>query len=106
MIRITNSSDFERIITNMELHLKNVETIFQNETNNMERINATEIWTGDTQEVIYNKYQELKENYNPIIESLGTYIKFMRQTIEDYKKLENKIGNDIDINRVQLDVNS
>ncbi len=106
MIKITSSSDFENIIANMEKHYNNVNQIFQREDKNMERINQTEAWAGDTQEVVYNKYQELKENYNPILNSLQTYINFMKQTVSDYKELEGKINSDADNNASELDVNS
>ncbi len=106
MIKITSSEQFESIIANMEQHYKNVEAILQREDKNMERINETETWAGDTQGVIYSKYQELHENYDPILTSLQTFIKFMRQTVTDYKELETKIGNDADMNSEELDVNS
>ena len=106
MIKITNSNEFENIIASMEKHYRNVEALFQREDKNMERINATEAWAGQTQETVYNKYVELHENYDPILKSLQSYIHFMRQTVEDYKELEEKIGNDADTNSTELDVNS
>lgn len=106
MIRIDNSDEFERIISSMTLHLKNLETIFENETNNMERINETEIWTGETQREIYNKYQELTKNYPPILEGVKTYINLMQKTIDDYKKLDTYRDNVANENSTELDVNS
>lgn len=106
MIKITSSDEFENIIASMEKHYRNVEALFQREDKNMERINATEAWAGETQEIVYNKYLELHDNYDPILKSLQSYINFMKQTIADYKELEEKIGSDADTNSSELDVNS
>ena len=57
MIKITSSEEFESIISSFEGHRKNVEAIFQKEDKNFERINETEVWAGDTQKTIYEKYK-------------------------------------------------
>ena len=105
-IVITDSNEFENIIYNLEMSLPRIKEIFQNETNDMENINQTDIWSGKTQEIVFNKYCELKENFSPIEESLQIYIDFLKNTLSDYRTLENKFKNDMNLNDQNLNVNS
>ncbi len=106
MIRITNSNEFKRIIASMEQHRKNVGEIFENENTNMEKINATEVWSGDAQEETYNKYLELKQNYEPIMDGLRKYIDVMKNAIAKYEELDTYRDNLANDNRDNLTVNS
>lgn len=106
MIRINDSEKFESIVSNIENSEKAIEDLFQETTTNVERVNDPEIWSGIAQKEFSNKYKLLSNNYDPIKESLKTYIKFLKQTIADYKEYEEQTRNDIEINNEQLDINS
>ena len=105
-IVITSSDDFERVIVNFETSLSKVKDIFDKETTLVETINATDVWTGATQEVMYSKHKELEKNFVPIEESLKLYIDFMKKTLSDYKALEEKIDSNAEANSDSLNVNS
>ncbi len=105
-IVVTSSEEFENIIRNIEIHCKNIESIFQNENKNMERINETVAWSGPAQEATYNKYKELSDNYDTINESLKTFVNIMKNTVSKYKEIEKAIQNNAEQNATQLDVNS
>ncbi len=106
MIRINDSDKFESIVSNIENSKKEIERIFKETTNNIERTNNPEIWSGIAQEEFSNKYKLLSSNYEPINNSLDIYIRFMKQTIEDYKEFEEKTKSNIEKNNIELDVNS
>ncbi len=103
---ITSSEEFENIIRNIEIHCKNIESIFQNENKNMERINQTVAWSGPAQEATYNKYKELSDCYDTINTSLKTFVNILQSTVNKYKAVESAIQNNAEQNAVQLDVNS
>ena len=106
MIRINDSSKIERIISELESREQRIEEIFQETNGNMERINDTDIWTGLAQKEFSRKYGELASNYDNIEKSIKTYIKLIRQAVEDYKEIEARTSRDIETNSVTLDVNS
>lgn len=105
-ITITNSNEFEKIIEKIETSRRNISDIFAEESNNIEYINETDIWTGKAQNVLYRKHKELEKNFSPIDETLQIYVAFLRNTLESYKNLETKIVKDIEINSDNLNINS
>ena len=105
-IVITNSGEFEDVITSLETSYSKIQDIFTSENNNKELINGTDTWTGRAQKAMYEKYTKLSDNFDPIEYSLKLYIVFLKKTIEEYKKVEEEIGKNIDILGNELDVNS
>lgn len=104
-IVITSASDFENVIIKLENSLAQIKTIFANEIKNNEKINRTEVWTGKTQEAIYEKNKKLQENYPKVEEALQNYIMFLKQVISEYKAMEQSFSSDIDKNATNLNVN-
>jgi uncharacterized protein YlxW (UPF0749 family) len=78
---------------------------FGNEKDLMKKIDKTDIWTGEVQEKVYSKYLELSNCYNPVLESLSTYVKFLENTINSYKNAEYTINRNIEDNIETLNVN-
>lgn len=106
-ITITNSSQFEEIINSLESSYNKIKKININENNNKEIINGdTDIWKGDSQVAMYNKYLLLSESFSKVEYSLEVYIKFLRKTLEDYTKAEQEINSNINQIANELDVNS
>lgn len=105
-ITITNSDEFEKIITKIEISRQKIANIFFEDTQNIEKIHETEIWTGKAQDSLYRKYKELEKNFSPIDETLQIYVSFLNNALNSYKKLEQKTINNMDINNQSLDVNS
>lgn len=101
---ITNSEEFEQIIMSLENSYNKIKDLFQNQKRNVEEINSTDTWTGATAEVVYNKYKLLTSNFNPIEYSLEIYIKFLRKTLEDYKRAEEEIDKNINDIQESFDV--
>ena len=105
-IVITDSGQFEEVINSLEDSYNKLVDIFANEKNNKEEINETDTWTGTASQAMYGKYQASSENFTPIEYSLSVYIKFLKKTLEDYKRVEEEISTNIDMISEQLDVNS
>ena len=72
----------------------------------MEIINDTEILAGLAQKEFSRKYGQLASNYEAIKESIKTYVKVIRQAVEDYKEMDLQRSKDVETNNVTLDVNS
>ena len=105
-ISITDSKQFEEVIISLEDSYKKIQSIFSNERKNKEEINCTDTWTGNAQEAMYDKYSKLTANFAPIEYSLDIYIKFLKKTLDDYKKADMEISNNIEQISGGLDVNS
>ena len=103
-ILITDSAQFEEVIRALEDSYNKVKDIFQSQKRNAEEINETDTWTGATAEVMYNKYKLLSDNFAPIEYSLDLYIKFLKKTLEDYKRAEEEIERNINDIEQSLDV--
>lgn len=104
-IVITDFQEFEHVINDLKMSLGRMTDYFYNEKQMMKRIDKTDIWTGEVQEKVYLKYIGLSDCYNPVIESLSTYIKFLETAMGDYKNTINTINSSVDNNHDRLNVN-
>ena len=102
---ITDTNRFESIIGDLENTLPTIEDVFASQNNNYRTIDGTDVWKGETQEVISNKYDDLTKNYEPICDSLRNYIKFLKITVSNYKNYENTVNKTIENNETELNVN-
>lgn len=105
-IEITDTEQFEEVINSFEKSFHTIKDLFGNQKNNAEKINGTDVWTGATAEVMYKKYKLLSDNFGPIEYSLELYIKFLKKTLEDYKRITQEIERNIDDMAQSLDVES
>lgn len=102
---IENSDEFESLINSFEISANKIKDIFNNEKNEIEKINSTDVWSGDTQKVVYDKNKMLQENFDPIVEALDYYVLFMKKVVSDYKAFENKTKQNAEVNSDELNVN-
>ncbi len=104
-IYIKDFDSYENVIKKFEESLVKITEIFNNQNQNIEKINKTETWTGKAQESTYKKYKELENKYEEIEESLYTCIRFMKKTLEDYKNADKQFNSDLEDNSIELNVN-
>lgn len=104
-IIITNSLEFEKIIKELKESLVRMNDNFNNESTFMRKIDKTDIWYGEVQDKVYSKYLELSKCYNPVIESLKTYIKFLENTLNSYRNAEKTFNTSVENNLEDLNVN-
>ncbi len=102
---VFNTEKFSQIINIFEDSRKNICEIFEQEKANVELINKTSIWSGPTQEKIYDKYQQFQKNFSPIEDALKVYIDFLKKTLDDYNKLEDTLNKNLEELTEELDVN-
>ena len=105
-IVIRNSEEFQEVINSMEQSLVRLIDISKNQEKNAERINETDVWSGATAKSMYEKYKMLNNNYPQVLDSLNIYIKFLKKTLEDYRRLVEEQEKNIDEMASNLDVNS
>lgn len=105
-IVITDSGQFEEIISSLENSYNKIKDIINKENKNAEIINETETWTGACARSMYSKYKELNSNYNLIDYSLDIYIKFLKKTLEDYRKFDEEVSGNLDNLATELDVHN
>ena len=104
-IDIKDNVRFREIIGDMKACSKNISDIFDKETNNYEKINATDTWTGRAGTAAYNQFKKLSRNYDPIRYSLALYIRFLEKTIDDYERIEAAINDNAQEFSEELTVN-
>jgi phosphoglycerate-specific signal transduction histidine kinase len=106
-IVIKDTEKFEEVIDNIEKELPSIKNTFQSEARNSVDMSGTDVWKGQAQEKLYEKYKQLEQNFTPIEETIALYVRFLRKTLEDYIALENSLNAKIDeYSGNQLDVNS
>ena len=103
---ITDSVQFESIVNEIEKSFLKIKDIFANELRNSKEIDGTDTWNSNGQVALYNKYVALMKNFDPIEYSLELYIKFLRKTLEDYRRFEKALENNMEEFSSELDVNS
>lgn len=104
-IVINNFSDFSSSIEKLQESLSRIMDLFDIEKKISEKITLYDNWVGKAQEVTKEKYIEVYECNNSIIESLSLYIKFLTITHTNYLNLEKQIDSNIESNLENLDVN-
>lgn len=104
-IVITNSDEFEKIINDLEKISIEIDDSFKTQDKNFSLIDDTDVYSGDCQRAISNKYKETRKNYVKIEEAIANYIKFLKITLENYKSLEQTINKNMENNSDNLDVN-
>lgn len=104
-IVITDTNLFKNIIQELEQSIPHISEIFEKQNKEMLKIDHTEIWLGKAQEKVTEKYNELKNCYNPVKESLSLYVEFLKTTVDKYEMLERNINQDIESNLENLNVN-
>ena len=105
-IEITDNAQFRAIIGEMKESAKKISDIFDRETHDYEIINATDTWTGRSQEATYNQLKKLSLNYDPIRYSLALYIRFLEKTIDDYELMEKAINDNAEEFSEELNINT
>ena len=105
-ITITDSEKFNEVITSLEDSYNKLKEIKENEKTNKELINATDVWTSNAQNSMYNKFTELINIYEQVDYSIDIYIKFLKKTLEDYELLNEEISKNVDLVENELNINS
>lgn len=100
-----DSNGLNDAIIKIEKANKNIEEIFARVQNTMKSMYNNEIWSGNTNEAMYNRFIEFEKFFPKMNVSLANFTKFLRITNENYLNAENTINNDIDKNIENLNVN-
>ncbi len=103
---ITDSSQFESAVNEIEKSYKTIQDIFSSEKNNRKETEGSDTWNSNAQIAFHDKYNQLINNFDPIEYSLELYIKFLRKTLEDYRRLEEELEKNMSDFASSLDVNS
>ena len=104
-INISSFEGFETVISNLSKSLETIKDALGYEENSSKRFEDKEIWDGKAGESISLKIKEYKECFPTMIESLETYIQFLRETLENYKRAEETLDKSIENNAEELIVN-
>ena len=104
-INISSFESFETVISNLNKSLNTIKDALGYEDESSKRFEDKEIWDGKAGASISAKIKEYKECFPPMVESLETYIKFLRETLENYRRAEETINKAVENNAEELNVN-
>ena len=105
IIEISSFEKIQAIIIELKESLSEIKKIFDDESQNIEKINGIENWKGITQQAIYSKCKKLQKNFPDVEESLEIYIEFLEETLSEYKNAELIISQNLQLNSDKLDIN-
>lgn len=89
------------IISDIESNIKNIRDVFDDENNNFSEIEKGEIWDSSLQKSVVEKYNELKNNYDTIIDTLNSYALFVKSVVEKYEEINKSIISKLDGNDME-----
>ena len=100
-----NSVELENATLKIEETSKKIAELFNEIDNSMKELYNSETWSGDANDTYYKRYQKLSEYFPKINNGLATYVSFLRTTNDNYVRAEKSLGNQIDTNEAELNVN-
>lgn len=105
-VTVINSNLLEQEIREFEKSKRNIDEIFRRERNNLSVMNNGHTWVGKTQETMCNAQYRFQNNFDPILEALDVYIRYLKDTLQDFKRFEEQRQRDLQNNETSMDVNS
>jgi len=103
---VLNPDGLEKEINEFEKSKNKIRQIFDREKKTTLILNNGHSWVGKAGNAMYNKQQEFQKNFDPIIEALDVFIKYMKTSLEEYRKAEKETMIGLEKNSESLDVNS
>ena len=100
-----NSEKLENATLKIEETSKKIEELFNKIDKSMKELYNSETWSGEANDAYYKRYQELSAYFPKINNGLATYVSFLRTTNDNYVRAERSLGNQVDSNEVELNVN-
>ncbi len=84
------------VADNIEMSSKKIMRILEDITSEMNRLNKDTTWQSDAAENLHNKYMALASKYDAFYELLQKYVMFLRNTVNEYEKMDTNIGGKIE----------
>jgi uncharacterized protein YukE len=79
----------QEVINSLYSRINRVSEIFTKANTDMDYVRTNGFWTGTTSDTVYEKYDQLKSNYDSIISSLTTLNDFVDNIKESYISWDN-----------------
>ena len=101
-----DTQSLNNIITKLEQKKTNIDELYKSLNSKMELLNGeSKVWKGKVQDLIYNHYLKLSQNFSSNIEELNSYITFLKKTIEKYENEDKSLIKDMENNENNLTIN-
>ena len=85
-----------KIQDDMNKRASKIEEIFTKANKDMSLVKDCSYWTGNTSDIVFEKYDELKQNYDAIIYSLKTLNNFIDGVKDAYIQFDQTIEKNVD----------
>ena len=90
-----NTDIMQEVVESIHKRTNKINEIFEKTSRDIEIVQKNEYWTGKTSESVYRKYDELKNNYEPIIASMITLNDFVNSVKDAYIEWENYVSRQV-----------
>ena len=101
-----DTQSLNNIITKLEQKKTNIDELYKSLNSKMELLNGeSKVWKGKVQDLIYNHYLKLSQNFSSNIEELNSHINFLKKTIEKYENEDKSLIKDMENNENNLTIN-
>ena len=101
-----DTQSLNNIITKLEQKKTNIDELYKSLNSKMELLNGeSKVWKGKVQDLVYNHYLKLSQNFSSNIEELNSYITFLKKTIEKYENEDKSLIKDMENNENNLTIN-
>ncbi len=101
-----NTKELEKVVALLKQKKFSLESKFDELDHNLKQINGeTDVWVGKTQQIMYDKYLKISENFPLEIKELESLILFLEEAIEAYNTDERNRIQFLEDNTSKLDIN-
>ena len=103
---IVDSDSFSSNINSFEETVKNVEALLKRMSEIMKEVDGeNETWKSKSAQLVHEDFSQIEGGFEEINTKLTGYVTFLKDTLENYEKEENKLEKSIEDNSLNLDVN-
>ena len=103
---LIDSEQISQTITQIDNEIKNLETIYSEINDKVQIIDGShDTWRGLTQEKAYENYQNIYSDFSKTINQMKSLKLFIENSLNNYINGDNKINENIENNKDELDIN-
>ncbi len=101
-----DTDSLDLINFSIEEKTKELENVYKELNDKLKILDGSnKVWKGKAQSTFYDYYTGVSAHFPDIVDQFNSYSLFLAETIENYNSRDRDIGNDIDKNEENFNVN-
>lgn len=103
---VFDEAKLKELIDKLDKEILNIESYYKAVDEKMSNLDGKhEIWKSDTQQTVYDYYEEIKKDFPDSIQNIKNYSEFLKKTLENYSNSIKTNDKDVDDNGDNLNIN-